>query len=180
VPEEETNPEAVVDDEIEKLLQTARDPLPGQPKEEQDKPEECLDTSDESSAKSELPEAIDAQIIESPPSDDTANFKKIVEKFNVIADKILDNFDSDRDNIEDTIQRLRDIFLSAPKTPKGYIVEGLVSALKTKSETNASIIKLLDSYARLISATKGTNVYQSSTTNIDLSALLKSSPDDDE
>ena len=178
MPEETEKTESVVDDEIEKLLQTARDPLPGKTDTPQD------DQPDELSKPPKQSEIIHVEpvvepIAEPAAQDAAADFKRVVEKFNIIADKILDNFDSDRDNIEDTIQRLRDIFISTPQT-KGFIVEGLVSALKTKSETNASIIKLLDSYARLISATKGTSVYQTSTTNIDLSSLLKSDPDDDE
>jgi len=106
------------------------------------------------------------------------DLKHTFKKFNDIADRILDNFGSDRDEIEETIASLKDLFNQNSK-PQEHIVMGLVSALRTKAEANASIIKLLDSFARLVGATKNTNIFQSSSTIIDLSSLLDEDADGD-
>jgi len=93
----------------------------------------------------------------------------ILKKFHEIADKISYNYDCDRDEIEDTIDRLRQMFTP---TSKGFIVESLVSALKTKADTNANFIKMLDAYAKFVAATKNTSIFQSNTTNIDIGDFL--------
>jgi hypothetical protein len=107
-----------------------------------------------------------AAIVQDKIENDT---QVILEKFHDVTDRILRNFNDDRDEIEDTIDRLRDMLMSSAK-PQSFVVEGLVSALKTKADTNSNIIKMLDAFAKIISSTKGTNIQQN--TSIDLSALL--------
>jgi hypothetical protein len=165
MPEEKEKLDGIaLDEEIAELLDTVEDPLPNGKK-----PELPVKPPAEEVVAEPVPEPEPEKIIDEEQAKD---LKKVIDKFNIIAEKFIDNFDSDRDSIEDTIQRLRDNLIADSAKPRECIVVGLVSALRTKSETNASIIKLLDAYAKLISATKGTNIYQSSTTNIDLTKLL--------
>lgn len=167
MPEKEELSDVSIDGELAELLETVSDPLPGG-----DPPPELPVKAEEK------PEVVEPEVVKVIEDEDAEDLKRTVIKFNTIAEKILDNFDSDRDSLEDTIQRLKDNLIADAAKPRECIVVGLVSAQRTKSETNASIIKLLDAYAKLISATKGTNIYAASSVDIDLGALL--SKDDDE
>lgn len=118
------------------------------------------------------------EIVEEIKADDT-DIRPLLVRCNNIAEKILDNFDDDRNEIEQTIDQLRDMFQSTPK-PQSHIVEGLVTALKTKAELNTNIVKILDAHARLITALKGTTMIQGNVTKIDLSSLLESTINDDD
>lgn len=98
-------------------------------------------------------------------------------KFTEVADDILSNFKADRDQINDTIEYLENLVHNA--AGERVHVEMLVAALRTKSETNASAVKLLDSYAKFLAATKGTNVFvQNNNTTIqdDLAQILTKAP----
>lgn len=102
---------------------------------------------------------------------------RYAKKFTEVADDILGNFKTDRDQINDTIEYLENIVLNG--AGQRVHVEMLVAALRTKSETNASAVKLLDSYAKFLAATKGTNVFvQNNHTTIqdDLTQLLAKAP----
>jgi len=159
------------DEELMELLDKAKDPFEQAEKE----PESVIDPDPDPDHDIEPPakhqEAI-AEVIDGVgQADGAVDIRAVYEKFNNIAETILNNYHNDREAIEDTIQRIRDIFIDS-KTPREFIVEGLVSAHRTKAETNATIIKLLDSMSRMISAVKGTQIVQENVTNIDLSKLL--------
>ena len=148
-------PDEPVDEELERLLKEVKDPLP------------AGDTPNLPVPIQELvPEPIEDEGSEETTDNDV---RLVLNKFHGVTDKILHNYDCDRDEVGDAVERLRDMLMSSKKPP-GYVVEVYVSALKTKSDTNTNIIKLLDAFAKIISSTKGTNVSQS--TSIDLSALL--------
>jgi len=99
--------------------------------------------------------------------------QQLVSRFKQIADVILTNYNSDRDQIEDTIKHLDSIVQMGPKVPRVY-VEMLVSALRVKTETSGNVVKLLDSLAKLLSAGKNTQIFTASvnTSPADLKALL--------
>lgn len=78
-------------------------------------------------------------------------------KFTEVANEILSNYKADRDQINDTIVFLENLVFNS--AAERVHVEMLVAAERTKAETNATAVKLLDSYAKFLSATKGTNVF---------------------
>ncbi len=54
---------------------------------------------------------------------------------------------------------LNKLFTGLPMPPR-HIVEGIVSALRTKAESNANAIRVLDTLAKLASAVKNVNTTQ--------------------
>lgn len=103
---------------------------------------------------------------------------EFAKKFSEIAGDILGNYKLDRDQINDTIEYLENIVLNG--SGQRVHVEMLVAALRTKAETNASTVKVLDSYAKFLAATKGTNilVQNNNSTSIqdDLRQILSKEP----
>lgn len=100
-----------------------------------------------------------------------------VKKFGEVANDILGNYKADRDQINDTIEYLENIVFNAGG--QRVHMEMLVAALRTKAETNASTVKVLDSLAKFLAATKGTNVFvQNNHTTIqdDLQGILAKGP----
>jgi len=145
----------LIDEEISKLLDEANDPLPKtdtpQPPTKTVTPAEVVETEDE------------------PPQMDN-DLRVILDKFHGVTDKILHNFDCDRDEISDAIDRIRNMITG--KKPPGYVIEAYVSALKTKTDANANIIKLLDAFAKIMASTKNTGVIQQTTTVVDINEYL--------
>ncbi len=179
------DPESLDDEELMKLLDEAKDPLEAGLKAEPEpepepKPEPEPEPEPEPKPDTDLiRDGVIAEVIEDIEAEDAVDVKAIYKKFNNVAETILNNYHSDREAIEDTIQRIRDLFLEA-KTPRSFIVEGLVSAHKTKSDTSIAVIRLLDSMTKMLSAMKGTQVMQGNVTNIDLTQLLKDASDMDD
>jgi hypothetical protein len=102
---------------------------------------------------------------------------EFAKKFGEVSNEILSNYKADRDQINDTIEYLENLVFNA--TGQRVHVEMLVAALRTKAETNASAVKLLDSLAKFLAATKGTNVFvQNNNTTIqdDLKQILAKAP----
>jgi hypothetical protein len=63
------------------------------------------------------------------------------------------------------------------KKPPGYVVEAYVGALKTKTDANANIIKLLDAFAKIMASTKNTGIVQQTTTVVDINEYLDDDKD---
>jgi hypothetical protein len=180
----------VDDPELNQLLEEVKNPLPKAEDEPLEKPVDpelvnLLGASDPLPKEDApppvpvqvpVPAPIPAQPVEQPAVD--ADLKGIIEKFNAVAHVVTENLRDDRDEIEDTIDRLRTIF-STKTDPKGFIVEGLVSALKTKADTTGHAVKLLDALAKIVAATKNTSVFQSTSTTIDIGDLLGNDGEDD-
>lgn len=74
-------------------------------------------------------------------------------KFGQLTEELMDNYRSDREEIQEVIDHLKNKVYSDPK-PKSYFVEGLVTSIKVKSDTNANFIKMLDSFVKLVSTGK--------------------------
>lgn len=92
------------------------------------------------------------------PQDQKAEnvLKNFIEKFNNVANKVLDNYDSDRNQLEDTIKFLDDVVRSG--SSNRVYVEMLVATLRTKTDANTNAVKLLDSIAKMVSASKNTSL----------------------
>lgn len=162
--ESDKNPDESVDDELENLLNQVKDPLPA--------------------SKSNVPVPISQEtpVVEAAdtPEEEISvdnDIKIVLDKFHGVTDKIINNYDCDRDEIGDAAERLRDLLISSPKPPE-HIVAGYVAILKTKADANTNIIRLLDAFAKIISSAKNTNIINQST-SVDLSGLLDEDEDED-
>lgn len=115
------------------------------------------------------------------PEELKQHIEAFVKKFSDVTGEILNNYRDDRDEIGQTIKYLDGIVKGHPKVSQIY-VEMLVSALRTKAENNTSIIKLLDSIAKLIAAGKGNQIFAQNTTIVgeDLEKLLSQKTFEDE
>lgn len=112
-----------------------------------------------------------------PPPADQLQINEFAKKFSEVAGEILGNYKADRDQINDTIEFLENLVFNS--TGQRVHVEMLVAAERTKAETNATAVKLLDSYAKFLAATKGTNIFvQNNHTTIqdDLQQILAKGP----
>jgi len=101
---------------------------------------------------------------------------KLMRQYISVYDKFLKNYDTDREQIEKTISHLEDIVFNVGGAQRVHI-EMLVAALRTKAETNGNIVKALDSVAKILAATKGTQVLIQNNNNNnaqkDLAEILK-------
>lgn len=110
-------------------------------------------------------------------SQDQIDAMKLMRQYVTVYDKFLKNYDTDREQIEKTINHLEDIVFNVGGAQRVHI-EMLVAALRTKAETNGNIVKALDSVAKILAATKGTQVLiqnnNNNNTQKDLAEILKS------
>ena len=101
---------------------------------------------------------------------------KLVKQFLAVHEKFLNNYDADRDQIERTIKHLEDIVFNVQGAQRVHL-EMLVAALRTKSETNGNVVKAMDSIAKILAASKGTQVLinnnNSSNAQQDLAEILR-------
>lgn len=108
-----------------------------------------------------------------PTTEQQQQINSFARKFTDVANGILDNFKEDRDQIDDTIKYLENIVHNG--SGQRVHVEMLVASQRTKAEATASAVKLLDSYAKFLAATKGTSIFvQNNNTSIqdDLKQIL--------
>jgi hypothetical protein len=157
------------DEDLDELLGEVTDPLP----------------ADNVPAKKELPkrqEPIEAvPVLDEPEEDINQDIKVVLDKFHTVTDEILHNFKCDRDEISDAIDRMKNLLSGMnPQKPSPSVVEGYISAIKAKTDTNTNVIKMLDAFAKMISSTKGTSIFQNTTTSFDLTAILGEDDDDDD
>ena len=150
----EESKEPKIDEDLEALLGEMKDPLP----------------AELPAAKSVIEPVPMVAVDEIQEPKEPEDVKIVLGKFHNVTDQIIHNWKCDRDEVGDTIERLKDMMMASPKPP-GYVIESLVSALRTKSDNNSNIIKLLDAFAKIISSTKNTSIISQST-SIDLSSLL--------
>lgn len=121
-----------------------------------------------------IPDGPKADLIEKTPPATALSapdeLQQLLSRFREVSNIVLNNYNSDREQIEGVIQFLDQMVQMGPKAPRVY-VEMLVAALRTKAETNANAVKLLDSFAKLLSAGKGTNVFVNQGQSFDTSDL---------
>ena len=112
-------------------------------------------------------------------SDDTPIFdiiSEVVGKFGGHADEIWAAIRSDREQIDDFLTILQDRISSVQDT-KQYYIEAITSLLSTKANASINASRLLDSIAKMVSASK--NVGDGSGAAPDLSSLLDLDDDGD-
>ncbi|MEM3000605.1 MAG: hypothetical protein QXU32_00735 [Nitrososphaerales archaeon] len=91
-------------------------------------------------------------------SEQQNDITKLLHRFMSVADTVLANHNADREQIEQAINFLGNIVKLSPKAPRVY-VEMWVAAMRTKAETTANAVKLMDSFAKLLAAGKGTQIF---------------------
>ena len=134
-------------DELKNLLSQSEDPL--QP------------TGGSADNASSMPQPLSTQangdgaVNNNLANEQHGDLSKLLQRFMSVADTVLANHNADRAQIEQAIDFLGDIVKLGPKAPRVY-VEMWVSAMRTKAETTANAVKLMDSFAKLLAAGKGT------------------------
>jgi hypothetical protein len=107
--------------------------------------------------KSDAPAKVEPEVVAEPVRPDVREF---YQRFKELGEKILVNYDSDRDQIEKVVAHLMQIVVHNQdgKLSK-TATENLVKALEVKSNTNANAIKILDYISKAITAGKGMGVF---------------------
>ena len=91
---------------------------------------------------------------------DNPDVREFIDKFKTVGDDILANYKSDRSQIEEVVKHLMKIVIhEQDRKLSRTAVENLVKALEVKSNTNANVIKILDSISKVIAAGKGLGVF---------------------
>ena len=102
---------------------------------------------------------------------DDNHIEKLLHNFDNVQDVILDRFKEDRDQIEKVIKHLEQRVYSMNKPPN-VMVEQLVSAVRAKIDQTIGTARILDAYAKIMSAAKNTTLIQNNTT-VDATELNK-------
>jgi hypothetical protein len=116
----------------------------------------------------------------------TAPFLELLKTFPTIANKIIANHASDREQVEQAIKFLETQMKNMGNKLPAVILETWAKLLATKAEINANANGVLDSSAKLLAAAKNNNIIinvgddNKSIGGLDLAALLAQPQRDDE
>jgi len=105
----------------------------------------------------DTPKVVNPQPIESNPDIGQIygeKFRRALDLIGNIAEDILANCVKDRSQIQDVIDHYYDIVTAGGKVSPAY-VEGLVQAIKNKSEISLTAVRTLDSLTKFLSVSKG-------------------------
>lgn len=111
-------------------------------------------------------------------SPDEIQLSELLDEFKIIKEEFLKAFNSDRKDIDKFITRFSNR-VKDPESAKQYYVEAITSLLATKANTGMNAIKLLDSVAKMLSATKNHSGLNNANNGLDLAQLLGDDDDDD-
>lgn len=103
------------------------------------------------------PIPVEPKVVEPAQNQGALELAQLLKTFMPIAQDIFTNYKSDREQIEKTVKFLEDMVFNVPSAGRVHI-EMLVASLKTKSDTSISAVKLLDSLAKILAASKGTSI----------------------
>lgn len=107
--------------------------------------------------------AVPEEPIDADEDDGTNSaLQSLISKFNVVAQESLDNFAEDRREIEQALQVIWDDLgeaISEGKKRPQAIYQAYVELIKTKTNNNANVTKLLDSIARLLQAGRQNEIF---------------------
>lgn len=85
--------------------------------------------------------------------------KRIAERYGDVFEKIIKDCDKDRNQAQEVIDNIMNVLRSEDKVPRVY-VEKITDAIKVKNEIALTAIKALDALPKLISATKGNELFK--------------------
>jgi hypothetical protein len=169
------------DKELTELLSELNDPLPETQKPKPKKPKKG--SGIEVSAGIEKTVAvlprneISAEDIE--PEALANNLKKLLARYKDVAEEVLDNCRTDRQQAQDVIDHFFGVIGNGGKIPSIYI-EKFPDLLRTKNEIGATAVRLLGELTRLVSASKNSDILGKVNVNIDIAQLTQMLDDDDE
>lgn len=112
--------------------------------------------------------------------DDVDEFEQyVVEKSQALTDLVLANCAEDREEASVAIQMIKDLIASQDKVVHGGTLQRLLQAIDTRAGITQTVVKVLESQAKILSARKGpsksiTNNSNTSIGNADLVAMLES------
>jgi hypothetical protein len=91
---------------------------------------------------------------------DNPDVREFIGEFKTVSRDIISNYKNDRGQIEEVVQHLMKLVIhNQDQKLSRTAVENLVKALEVKSNTNANVIKILDSISKVIAAGKGLGVF---------------------
>lgn len=108
---------------------------------------------------------------EKTKSDASVVVEGLIDNFTDIKKQLLKNLEEDRADIDKYIKRFSRRIAKKDEV-KQYYVEALTTLLSTKAGTSMNTIKVLDSIAKILAATKNHNALNNDNDSMDLSDLL--------
>lgn len=116
----------------------------------------------------------------SDSEDVSLDMKSMMGKYRTVFEEVVENCRSDREQVQDLIDHFFVVLQNGGKVPTIYI-EKFPELLKTKNDIAATTIRAMDSFSKLVSATKGSEILNTINVNFDadsLEALLQSAEDE--
>ena len=109
-------------------------------------------------------ELLGLQTAEPNKSDDLSvifseQLQKIARQYGSVFEDIIRDCKKDREQAQEVIDRFMDVIAAGGKVPRIYL-EKIADAVRAKNEIAQTAIKALDSLPKLISATKGNEMFQ--------------------
>ena len=96
----------------------------------------------------------------------------MVESFKSTSTVIIGNFNTDREDLQEVIDHLKEKMFGTGKMERVEI-EALASILATKAQQGTNAVKLLDAFAKFMSASKNTKAVDAHGVDFDLESLLE-------
>ena len=176
------------DEDLADLLKTLKEE--GVSKKEEEEEEEIQNVVILPKKKRELPEPEEIEESETVDEDfDIANelssqFNSVISKVGEVADEIIKNYRSDRNQAQQAIDHFFDVIGTGGKIPTVYI-EKLSDVLRAKNEISQNAIRVLDSISKFMTATKNNELIVNNFNNnandfSDLEKILNAEKYDDE
>lgn len=156
------------DDELDKLLGELAnaEPLAAVPEKKSQK-NETIEIAPAPRKKIEV--SIEDEIETNLADDDSSQLadvfsdqlKSVASKYGSVFKEIIANYQKDREQAQEVIDRFMDVICTGGKVPRIYL-EKVADAVRAKNEIAQTAIRALDSLPKLISATKGNEMFNSS------------------
>jgi len=131
-------------------------------------------------------EKADVSIVKAEPENLPEIFNKqftqIFKQYNHIFNDIIENYQHDRVQAQEVIDAFMGVIMNGGKVPRIYL-EKVADAVRVKNEIAQTAIKALESIPKLMSASKGNEVFNQVNMSFDasqLAELLKTEQYDDE
>lgn len=107
--------------------------------------------------------------------DDRDEFEEyVIEKAQALTELVLSNCAEDREEATAAINMVKDLIVSQDKVVHGGTLQRLLQAIDTRSGINQTIVKVLESQAKILSARKGPskNITNNSSTSVGSAGLV--------
>lgn len=175
-----SNREPISDDDLDKLLGELANTDPLDSKEIKEKTEEKLEKGvvvvpPKPRKKPTIDVSVDDDILmlqqtQPEPSGDLSvvfskQLERVASQYGAVFEEIIKNYKRDREQAQEVIDNFMDVIAAGGKVPRVYL-EKVADAVRAKNEIAQTAIKALDSLPKLISATKGNDLF---TNNVGIS-----------